>query len=80
MTWVKPMETGYLAKLEQAADLAKGIALLIEDDELLARMSSASRRIAETDYSQELQARRHEELYREVISRRLPQLIPNSSN
>ena len=79
MTWVKPMETGYLAKLEQAADLAKGIALLIEDDELLARMSSASRRIAETDYSQELQARR-EELYREVLSRRRHQLNPNSSN
>lgn len=66
---VRHMETGYLAELGQADDLAHGLKLLLGDDELRGRMSLRCRQIAQQEYSQELQAQRHDQLYREVLTR-----------
>ena len=67
---VRHMETGYLAPLGDADGLAQGIQLLLENDELRARMAAKCRRVAEDEYSITLQTRRYMEVYEEVASRR----------
>ena len=67
---VRPMETGYLARCKDAADLAQGMARLLDDPELRRRLSGRCREIAEAEYDMGLQAKRFEELYRTVIHAR----------
>lgn len=66
---VRHMETGYLAAYQDAADLAKGMQLLLDDPDLQSRMSRRCREIAEEEYSPDLQARRFVDLYHDVIDR-----------
>lgn len=58
--------TGYPARPEDPADLAAGIRLLLDDDELRSRLRSSCREVAEDEYRSDLQARRLGELYEEV--------------
>jgi glycosyltransferase involved in cell wall biosynthesis len=58
------METGYLARYKDAGDLARGIQLLLNDDNLRTRMRHRCREIAESEYSLESQARRYLEVYK----------------
>ncbi len=64
---VRHMETGYLARYRDADDLARGIQLLLNDDNLRTRMRHRCRQIAESEYSLELQARRYLEVYKRAI-------------
>jgi glycosyltransferase involved in cell wall biosynthesis len=64
---VRHMETGYLARLGDADDLANGVRTLLGDDELRARMSAKSREVAEQEFSRDLEASRFVELYQEVL-------------
>lgn len=66
---VRHMETGYLAAYRDAADLAKGIQLLLDDPDLRSRMSRRCREIVEQEYSMDLQAKRFIDLYHDVIDR-----------
>src|SRR6266508_3684486 len=68
---VRQMETGYLAKLGDADDLANGVRTLLGDEELRARMSAKCREVAEREFSRDLEASRFVELYEEV-ARDLP--------
>jgi len=67
---VRHMETGYLAKYRDGADLAYGIRWLLENREVRERMGARCRAVVETEYSNELQARRYVELYRCLIEQR----------
>jgi glycosyltransferase involved in cell wall biosynthesis len=64
---IRPGLTGYLANLEDAEDLAKGLIQLLENDTLRAYMSQQCRKIALEEYSLELQIQRHIELYRQLV-------------
>jgi len=64
---VRHLETGYLATLGDADDLANGVRTLLADDELRARLSEASRELAVRDFSRDLEASRFVELYHELI-------------
>jgi glycosyltransferase involved in cell wall biosynthesis len=64
---VRSMETGYLARLQDATDLAKGIHLIISNVELQRHMAERCRAVVETEYSMELQARRFEDLYASLL-------------
>ena len=64
---VRHMETGYLARYRDTDDLARGIQLLLNDDNLRTRMRHRCREIAESEYSLELQARRYLEVYKRAI-------------
>jgi glycosyltransferase involved in cell wall biosynthesis len=63
---VRHLETGYLAKYADVEDLAQGIRLLLNDDELRDRLSRRSREVATSEYGIELQAKRFLSLYREI--------------
>ena len=64
---VRHMETGYLAAYKDAEDLARGIDLLLTDGGLRERLGRRCREVVESEYSMELQARRFEKLYQEVV-------------
>lgn len=64
---VRPGVTGYLAKPEDADDLAAGILSLMEDDRLRETMSQQCRAIALQEYSLELQALRYIQLYQNAL-------------
>jgi glycosyltransferase involved in cell wall biosynthesis len=64
---VQHLETGYLARPRDAADLAHGMRLLLHDDGLRERMRHRCREVAETEYSLEQQARRYLDVYEEAI-------------
>ncbi len=63
------METGYLAADRDIDDFAKGISLLLEDDNLRVRMAAGSRAIALNEYSLDVHARRLISLYRDLLKR-----------
>jgi glycosyltransferase involved in cell wall biosynthesis len=65
---VRHLETGYLAKLGDADDLANGVRTLLGDDELRQRLSEASRELAEREFSRDLEASRFVELYEELAA------------
>jgi glycosyltransferase involved in cell wall biosynthesis len=67
---VRTGETGYLARLGDTAGLAQGMDLLLEDASLRNRWSIGSRRLIETEFSQDRQARCFLNLYREIIEER----------
>jgi len=64
---VRHLDTGYLAAYKDVADLAKGIQLLLNDDELRRRLGLRSREVAENEYALELQTERFVRLYENVI-------------
>ncbi len=59
--------TGYLARYKDAADLATGVRMLLEDDGLRARMRRNCRDFALAHYALEEQARRYVELYEDAV-------------
>jgi glycosyltransferase involved in cell wall biosynthesis len=70
---VRHMETGYLAAYRDAADLARGIHLLLTDGTLRERLGHRCREVVEGEYSMELQARRFEKLYQDILQTRKDQ-------
>lgn len=66
---VRQRKTGLLAKPSDAQDLRRAIVELLGDSERLRRMAGDCRRIACEEYSLEIQARRYERLYREMVER-----------
>ncbi|HEV2761362.1 MAG TPA: glycosyltransferase [Pyrinomonadaceae bacterium] len=65
---VRHLETGYLARYKDAEDLARGIRLLLEDEELRRRLARRGREVVEAEYTSELQAARFFALYEEVTA------------
>ena len=65
---VRHLETGYQAKLGSVDALAEGLATLLADDELIAKLSARCREVAEREYGVELQVSRYVELYDEVLA------------
>ena len=61
------METGYLARPQDAADLAEGIRLILSDHSLRERMGRQAAEIAKREYSMERQARQFKALYQSLI-------------
>ena len=68
---VRPIISGYLAKPEDAKDMADGIVQLLEDKDLRESMGQQCRAIAMQEYSLELQAQRYIDLYRKTLLDRL---------
>jgi glycosyltransferase involved in cell wall biosynthesis len=64
---VRHLETGYLASYKDVDDLARGIEMLLGNEELHHRMRLRCRQVAEEEYSLELQAQRYVALYEEAI-------------
>ncbi|MBW4443165.1 MAG: glycosyltransferase family 4 protein [Plectolyngbya sp. WJT66-NPBG17] len=64
---VRPGVTGYLAKPEDTNDLAQGIVMLLEDEELRQQMRQQCRAIALSEYRLEIQAQRYLELYNTLL-------------
>jgi glycosyltransferase involved in cell wall biosynthesis len=64
---VRPGVTGYLARPEDAQDLAQGIRQLLEDAPLRRAMSQRCREIACAEYSAELEVQKYIELYRSLL-------------
>ncbi|MDR0467098.1 MAG: glycosyltransferase [Deltaproteobacteria bacterium] len=62
-------QNGYLAKAEDAADLAAGIALLLRDADLRLRMGRLGREKIEKEFSLPVIVRRHIALYEELLER-----------
>lgn len=71
---VRHMETGYLVAYRDAADLVKGLTMLLESPNLRARMSQRCREIVEREYTLDLQAHRFLSLYRELAGSGRPHL------
>ena len=67
---VRHMETGYLARFQDAEDLAHGIRMFVEDADLRETCGRRGREIAEQEYTLGLQARRLVALYEHVIAQR----------
>ena len=63
---VRHMETGYLAAKVEAADLARGLRVLLDSPELRGRLGSRCREVALQEYPAELEAQRFVSLYRDV--------------
>ncbi len=64
---VRDGETGLLAAPEDAAGLSSAMARLIADAELRARLGAGGRRLVEANHTKSLAARRHADLYEEVV-------------
>ena len=64
---VRHMETGYLARTQDAPDLAAGIRAILDDGALRARMRSNCRAFAVAHYDLEEQARHYVGLYEHAI-------------
>jgi len=69
------METGYTARFGDVADLARGVATLLGDPELLGRLGRRCREVAEGEFPVDLQVRRYVALYEELR----PSLRPGRS-
>lgn len=65
---VRPEQTGYLARAEDAGDLARGIDTLLSDPTGRDRLSRTCREVAVTEYGLELQARRYLDLYAHLLA------------
>lgn len=66
---VRPGETGYLAELRDADDLARQIRRVLKHDGKSAEMSKRCREVALTEYNFRLQARRYLQLYWQMLGR-----------
>lgn len=67
---VRHMETGYLAPSADVSALARGIETLLTDDQLRTMLGHQARLVAEREFSLDLQARRFEQLYRDILASR----------
>ncbi len=65
---VRHMETGYLANYRDAEDLARGIKLILSDDDLRQRLGQHSREVVEAEYNIQLQAGRYKDLYEQLLA------------
>lgn len=65
---VRHLETGWQAAFGDAGALAEGLATLLGDAELRARLSRRCREVAEREYSVETQATRYAALYEELVA------------
>jgi glycosyltransferase involved in cell wall biosynthesis len=63
---VRHLETGWQARFGDADDLGRGLATLLADDELRARLGRQGRELVEREYGAELQATRYAALYAEL--------------
>jgi glycosyltransferase involved in cell wall biosynthesis len=66
---VRHMETGFLADRGDVGHLAHGISVLLDDDELCARMRRRCRDVAVAEYGLALQAERYLALYQHAIEK-----------
>ena len=64
-------ETGYLAQAENYEDLALGMYKILHDKQLLRQMRSRCREVALDKFTLHVQARRYEELFKQVIDERV---------
>lgn len=64
---VRHMETGYLARPADAADLAVGIERFMADPSLAHRLGEQARRRVEAEHTLDLQAQRFEALYHRLL-------------
>lgn len=64
---VRNGQTGFLAPAEQPLQIATELSRLVIDGETRKRMSTESRRVANTEYSDDLYAQRHLSLYRQIL-------------
>lgn len=68
---VRHDDSGYLARYADATDLAQGIKIMLDNNDLRDRMGHRGREIVEAEYSLELQARRYAALYERTIRNQL---------
>lgn len=73
---VRHMETGYLAKPGDAADLAAGIEAILGDADLRARMGIAARTLFESEFSAGREIQRFCDLYRDLVYGTSPEAPP----
>jgi glycosyltransferase involved in cell wall biosynthesis len=66
---VRHLETGYQARFADVEDFARGISTLLADDELLARLRSSCREVAEEEFAVAVQVGRYAALYEELAER-----------
>jgi glycosyltransferase involved in cell wall biosynthesis len=64
---VRHMETGYQARFGDVDDLARGLELLLGDDDLRARLGRQGRELAEREFSSRVQVDRYVDLYRSKL-------------
>lgn len=67
---IQHMETGYLSRYKDPEDLARGMGVLLRNDDLRARMQERCREIAVREYARPIQARRYVEIYERATSGR----------
>ena len=67
---IEHQQNGYLAQPFEVEDLAKGIAWVLEDRERHQKLGGHARQKAEQEFTLELQARRYESLYTEILAER----------
>jgi glycosyltransferase involved in cell wall biosynthesis len=65
---VRPGETGWLAEPEDALGFRDGIALLLENETVLRRMSETCRKVVLGEYDLTLEATRHVDLYDSILA------------
>ena len=70
--YVRHQKTGLVATMGDESEMAGHIRHLINDQELRHRLAQNARRMIESEFTAELQARRYIELYRDVGNRALP--------
>ena len=75
---IRHMETGYLAAPADGADLARGIQMVLTNDDLRRAMSRRGRALIEQEYTAQRSAQRHAALYGDVIRRFHAQAIPHA--
>jgi glycosyltransferase involved in cell wall biosynthesis len=67
---VKHMQTGYLARRDDAADLANGLARLLDDSDFRSAAASASREVIVREFSLAQQTRKYIDLFHSAIAQR----------
>jgi len=66
---ISHMKTGYIAQYKNVNDLSVGIKMLLENNNLRNQMSINCREIVKERYTKELQAKRYQELYKELLKK-----------
>lgn len=67
---VKHLETGYLAEYGDTKDLAHGISQLLNDVDLIKKLSANAHDLMKAEFDQKLEAKRFEKLYIELVEGR----------
>jgi glycosyltransferase involved in cell wall biosynthesis len=66
---IRHMRTGYLAQAFDPEELAHGIELILENDEMRAEMALAGRTLVEYEHSEKVQAQRYLKLYEDILNK-----------